>query len=67
MCRSVLNLTNEEFKRIKNSLPYKTGIQQIVRDNFRLIGDERSKLGELVTVLEKFEFWTQLLINTSNL
>jgi hypothetical protein len=56
MCRSVLNLTNEEFKRIKNSLTYKTAIQQTVRDNFRLIGDERSKLGELVTVLEKFEF-----------
>ena len=32
-----------------------------MRDNFRLIGDERSKLEELVTVLEKFEFWTNEL------
>jgi hypothetical protein len=59
MCRSILNLTCEEFKRIKRTLTSKTLVQQRVRDNLRLFGDERSKLEE--KVLEKFEFWTNEL------
>ena len=58
MIRSVLKLTPEEMKVIRDQMPNKTSEQKEIRRKFDLSYVEREMLCELQAVLEMFEFVT---------
>ena len=61
MCRSVLNVTPAEFKKIRDCLPKKTDKQRATRRNFDISQTDRDMLAELVQLLEAFEWVTNEL------
>ena len=61
MIRSVLKLSPEDMKTIRNQLPIKTQEQKEIKRKFDISTVEREMLEELKDVLEKFEFVTDEL------
>lgn len=61
MIRSVLKLTDKDFKTIRNAMRNKTTKQKEIKANFNLSDLQREQLIELQTVLEMFEFVTDEL------
>ena len=61
MIRSVLKLSPEEMRTIRNNMATKTAEQRAVKRKFDLTNVEREMLEELKTLLEMFEFVTDEL------
>jgi hypothetical protein len=61
MIRSVLNLSPEDMKTIRNNMPSKTADQKAIKRNFDITTVEREMLSELKQLLEMFEFVTDEL------
>ena len=61
MVRSVLKLTEKDFKLIRNSMSNKKTKQKVVIAKFSLSDVQREQLNELKSVLEMFEFVTDEL------
>ena len=61
MIRSVLKLTDEDLKMIRDKLPKKNKHQRLVKKFFSLSAKERAMLQELCQVLTWFEFVTDQL------
>ena len=61
MIRSVLKLTPEEMKKIRQEMPTKTSEQREIKSKFDLSYIDRLKLQELKDLLEMFEFVTDEL------
>ena len=51
MIRSVVNVTDAEFKAIRHNMPKKTALQISTRDKFKLDETERNMLLELKEIL----------------
>ncbi len=61
MIRSVLRLTDEDFRSVRDKMPRKTKKQRKTRKNFELKSKERAMLEELAQILEHFEWLTDNL------
>ena len=61
MIRSVLRLTDEDFKTIRNKMQTKTTKQRKIKKNFALSIKERAMLEELAEILKHFEWLTDNL------
>ena len=61
MCRSVLKVSQAEFKKIRESLPNKSAKQKATRKKFDISQTDRDMLEELVQLLEAFEWVTNEL------
>jgi hypothetical protein len=61
MLRSVLNLSPEDMKTIRNNMPSKTADQKAIKRNFDITTVEREMLSDLKQLLEMFEFVTDEL------
>ena len=59
--RSVLRLTHDDLKSVRNQMPDKNEKQRAARRKFHLSAESREKLTELVKVLEEFEWATDEL------
>ena len=56
--RSLIRVKPEEYKKIREKMPFKTKKEKAARNLFILTHDERETLEELVVVLEWFEWVT---------
>ena len=61
MIRSVLRLTDEDFRSVRDKMPRKTKKQRKTRKSFELKSKERAMLEELAQILEHFESLTDNL------
>jgi hypothetical protein len=61
MIRSVLRISDEDFKKIRKSMPTKTKKQLEVKSKFNINPKERAMLEELADVLTHFEWLTDNL------
>ena len=61
MIRSVLRLTDADFRKVKEKMPHKTRKQRRARRRFKLKPIERAMLIELSVILEHFEWLTDNL------
>jgi len=61
MIRSVLRLTDDDFKQIRKSMPKRTTAQREAKEKFKLSKKERAMIGELAEVLKHFEWLTDNL------
>ena len=59
MVRSVLKLSPDDMKAIRNQMPGRTLAEREVRSKFDLSQEQRDMLIELTSVLEMFEFVTE--------
>lgn len=67
MIRSVLKLTDKDFKMLRDKMNKKTEKQKEVRNNFKLSETERNMLIELEKLLSLFEWMTNEFQSKNNL
>ncbi len=59
--KSVLSISDADFRKIRDSMETKTKKQKKTKQKFRLDKNDRNKLEELCTILELFQWFTNLM------